>query len=238
MKKFLPDSLSPEAVNIIIDLLGSKNMTKKQLRPLDETEEVNISLTDEMLGTSDIYINAYSVQVDDPKDSKKKSAYNPKKNPDKAVDIKIVFGLDDQTNYTVNIFLDTKTKEWFSLTSDGSRLTPDQLGQFFATKFYDKLVKTLEKSWPMSDKFYKELFDALLTKKVGVNRPQQDLTEDGEFRKGNIDKSKSREKDVAGRQIRTNSGRKIVSFSDFGMTKAEESSYFCWPEKGKEFRWS
>lgn len=62
--------------------------------------------------------------------------------------------------------------------------------------------------------------DAVRHKRINCD-PCGLMTEDGEFRKGNIDKSKSRGKNAAGEQIYTNSGRKIVTFTDFGVKHSD-----------------
>jgi hypothetical protein len=99
------------------------------------------------------------------------------------------------------------------------------------------MTDRISEMWPESDEFFSELLTAVKTKKIDAT-PHSTIDEGGEFRKGNINKLKSREKNAAGEQVYTNSGRKIVSFSDFGVKHTDEEAYYCWPEKDKMFKWS
>ena len=197
----------------------------------EQTKYSDLTLTDEKLDTANCHIIAYNTHIMEGDGDE--GVYNPKNNPDKAVDV--VFEFEDGNK--VEIFLDPETKEWDSLVNSDGKLTPDQMGQYFSTGFSHKVDDRLRQMWPESDPYFAELLDAVQNKKVNCE-PLGMMTEDGEFRKGNIDKEKSREKNAAGKQVYTNSGRKIVSFSDFGVKHTEDEAYFAWPEKNKEFKWS
>jgi len=174
-------------------------------------------------------MNAYNAHVF----SEDGQAYNPKNNPDKAIDINFEF----EDGNKVEIYLDTDSREWDSRVNGTGKLSPDQMGQYFKTDFSRRVDNRISEIWPESDPYFSELLEAVKRKKINLD-PCGMMTEDGEFRKGNIDINRSRGKNAAGEQIYTNSGRKIVSFSDFGVKHTEDEAYFCWPEKGKEFKWS
>lgn len=198
----------------------------------EETEFSNLKIDDATLESADCKIIAYNTQIrendDDPK------AYTPKTNPDKAVDI--VFYFDNGNK--IEVYLDTKSKEWCSCVNDHGVLSPDQMGEFFGTDLSKRIDDRLCQMWPESDPFFNGLVKAVKNKKICVE-PLGTVDEDSNvFRKGNIDKEKSREKNASGRQIRTRSGRKIISPSDFDVKHTEDEAYFVWPEKGKEMKWS
>lgn len=170
------------------------------------------------------------------RDEQLQDIYNPKSNPDRAIDIEIRPNESDR----INIFLDTKSKSWDSEVNGTSKLSPMQMETFFGTNVYKSIRERVKKDWPLSDDFYRELSEALDTNRlnIGYDEGVEKLDEDGEFRKGNIDKNRSREKNAAGVQKRTNSGRVIVTFSDFGVEKKDLALAYCWPKMDSEFKWS
>ena len=210
-------------------------MTSK-FNPTDVTESINIKIDDDLINNSKCFINAYSLHVSED-DAKNKKAYNPKTNPDKAFQLVII----PENDLRIDIFLKTKCGEWDSLVEGQGKLTPDQLAGFFKTDLFKKLYNKLSKEWPTEDKFYARLLECFKHKQVCIDPPSHDdltdIQEDGEFRKGNIDINKSRGTNTAGQQIYTNSGRKIVSFSDFGLKK-NTITIECWPKFDDEFKWS
>lgn len=196
----------------------------------EETEDSWISLDDDTVDGSDCRIAAYNMRAEGDGDE---SVYNPKTDPDKAIDVVLRLGCGKE----VEVFLDTNTKEWCASVSDGGRLTPDQVGQFLRTSLCRRICDRVRDLWPSADPFFRDLLQATVERKASCS-PVGIMTEDGEFRKGNIDRDRSRGTNAAGEQIYTNSGRKIVSFSDFGVKHNEKEAYYCWPERGKEFKWS
>lgn len=196
----------------------------------EETEYSEIQMDDETLNNTKCSIIAYNTHILEDNDD---VVYNPKTNPEKAVDILFEFDSGNK----VEIYLDTNSCEWDSRVNDSNKLTPDQMGQFFNTDLSKNISSKILQMWPEEDPFFKDLIQAVKQKKINCE-PCGVMTEDGEFRKGNIDINKSRQKNAAGRQERTRSGRKIVSFSDFGVKHTDEEGYYCWPEKDKEFKWS
>lgn len=175
----------------------------------EETEFSGLRMDDDSLENAKCSIIAYNTHI---MENDGEGVYNPKSNPDKAVDILFEFEGGD----TVEVFLDPNTKEWDSRINGSSKLTPDQMGEFFGTDLCRKIDNRLFQMWPERDPYFKDLLEAVKMKKINLD-PCGVMTEDGEFRKGNIDKNRSRGKNAAGEQIYTNSGRKIVSFSDFGV---------------------
>lgn len=196
-------------------------------------EGVNVSLDDSFISSNGCKINGYGLHSDDVA----VKPTNPKTDPTRA--ITITFQIGDSA---IQIFFDPNTMTWNSsvdFNGQKTRLTPDQLGKFLTTEFFNSFSDKLSRVWPLEDPYYSRLLDGIKRREVSVFPEQTDqIDEDGEFRSGNIDIERSREKNAAGEQIRTNSGRKIVHFSDFSLTKKSESRYYCWPEKGKEFKFS
>lgn len=205
----------------------------EEFKPRDITESIHLDINDELINSSNPRLIAYNIRMNTLEDEENTQVYDPKNYPQKAINI--VFTPNDDLK--VNIFLDTEKKEWDSLVNDQFKLSPDQMGDFFKTDFYKKINTRVKQNWPLTDDLYKSLYDAIDHKKVCLD-PVSKIEEDGEFKKINIDKERSKEKNAAGTQKRTNSGRKIVSFSDFGVEKKDQAKYYCWPKIGTEFKWS
>ena len=215
-------------------IFGTLLKESRAARFVDE-EDVpfsDITLDDGTIGSSKCGIAAYNA---DSLEDASREAYNPKTNPDKAVDI--VLTLPDGNE--VEVFLDPNDGEWHSSVNGGQgSLSPDQMEQLFRTDFCKRVDSRLERLWPESDPYFGKLLEAVRSKKVCLE-PCGTVTEDSNvFRKGNIDAEKSRQKNAAGRQERTRSGRKIITPSDFNVRHDENEAYFVWPAKGKEFKWS
>ena len=206
----------------------------RDLSPKGLLEGIDIALDDSFLGENDFIINGYGLHSGEIP----VKPTNPKNDPTRAITFRF-----DVDGSVIEVFFDPERMVWNSTVdynNTKTRLSPDQVGRFLGTDFFTRFSDKLEKVWPMEDPFYTRLLQGIRKREVDVY-PQNDkekVDEDGEFRSGNIDIEKSREKNAAGEQIRTNSGRKIVHFSDFSLTKKNETRYFCWPEKGKEFKYS
>jgi len=99
----------------------------------EQTKYSDLTLTDEKLDTANCHIIAYNTHIMEGDGDE--GVYNPKNNPDKAVDV--VFEFEDGNK--VEIFLDPETKEWDSLVNSDGKLTPDQMGQYFSTGFSHKV---------------------------------------------------------------------------------------------------
>ena len=204
----------------------------QQFQPLDETEAVNVDINDSILRTAKIA--AYNVgQVvskdEDNGKGPKEVPFNPKKFPTKAVDIML-----DDNGLNVELFFDPKECKWDSdveLNGQHVKLSPDQMGAFFQTEFYQRLLAKLGKNWPLSDKFYGKLFSGLAQKEMLID-PGPQIQEAGN------DHSMSN-KDVDGDSVRdyTPSGRRIISFSD-SLVSTKDAKFYCWPDLKKVFRWS
>lgn len=203
--------------------------------PKDITESIDITLDDDTIDKAVCHLIAYNVHVDEHDDTE---PYNPKKNPDKAIDILLEY---PRNNITIEIYLDTPTMEWDSLINGKNKLSPEQMEMFFKTKFYKDICDRLTDVWPTSDEFFAKLLNATKSKTYmidcfgGGDRIKEDSNV---FRKGNIDKDKSREKNAAGREVRTRSGRKIITPSDFDVRRDDNEAYFVWPKRGREFKFS
>jgi hypothetical protein len=74
---------------------------------------------------------------------------------------------------------------------------------------------------------YGKLFEGIVNKEMSLESTEA-LTEDADD---------STEIKADKKPTHTPGGRKIMNFSDTGV-KSATAKYFCWPEYGKEFRWS
>ena len=227
VKSMLPDKLSASDVQKVLDILGTSKAKvdesdepRDSLDPLDETECVNISISDQDLSSSKILCyNAGQTVVDD---KGKEQPVNPKKFPDKAIDIVCQF-----QGLPVEIWFNPLTMCWDShLLYNGvaGKLSPEQFGQFFNSMFYMKLLEKVRKLWPLSDKYHADLYQGLMAKQMQVG-PELPLTEDA-------DEDKDAEE-----RTHTASGRKIVHFSDQNVSK-KDAKFFCWPNTKGLYRWS
>jgi len=230
-KAAMPDGLPDQDLREIQSMLTPQ--LKESLAPVDETECIHLDITDDMLANSSLRV--YNVgQVVKGKDGKD-IPVTPKKFPERAVDICVPTGVE---GLNIRIYLDTKDKAWDSdFTFDGvpGKLSLEQMGQFFNSDFYARLAQVLAKKWPLSDELYGNLFQGVANRQMRVSCGSP-MTEDSN--------DLTKRKDLAGKDVDrdhepdyTNSGRKIVHFSDFGV-KTSSGKYYCWPKPGREFAWS
>ena len=200
---------------------------KGEFAPLDETEAIHIDITDNDLRQS--RIAAYNVgQMVQQPDSDKKIPVNPKKFPTKAVDV--IFPVKD---LLVETYFDTQECKWDSDVKIGDqhfKLSPDQMGMFFKTSFYQNLLRKLSREWPLSDTFYRKLFAGLQQREMMVDS-FPNIDEDNDHSMSNKDVDGDKKRDY------TASGRKIVSFTDNLVTK-KDAKFYCWPDLKKVYRWS
>lgn len=90
---------------------------------------------------------------------------------------------------------------------------------------------------------FNDLRNAISTKKYSTEGLCVVVNEESgsnQFGTGKVDPEKSREKNAAGKQIRSRSGRKYIQPSDFAVKHDDNEAYYCWPDqRGKgEFKWS
>ena len=211
-------------------------MTMKKTDKSNILECISIDIIDDFL--KDAKIAAYMSNQSMETSSGKIKPYSPKSFPDKAVIIQFNYGA-----LPIQIYLDTKNKCWnSSFIQDGhiAKLSPEQLDSFFSTKFYANLVNSLSKKWPTTDPQYADLYNAVMNCICSTEILEDEL-EDGQLNEvdqpgkkkelANKDVDNDQKRDYAG------SGRKIVHFSDMGVN-GKSGEYFCWPRKGKEFKWN
>lgn len=200
-------------------------------------ECISIDITDDML--KDAKIAAYMANQTMKTAAGKVKPYAPKSFPGKAVVVQFNYG-----PLPIEVYLDTKANAWNScFIQDGhiAKLTPEQLDAFFATQFYARLVNKLSKVWPTSDPQYAQFFKAVM-ECICSTAIQEDEAEVG-AELNEVDqpgkKKQFANKDVDGDNKRdyAGSGRKIVHFSDMGVS-SKSGEYFCWPREGKEFKWN
>ena len=225
IKEYLPSKLTEEDIKEVLSILGVNNLGEslaEQYKPLDETEEVHFDITDEDLSNCKLY--AYNTGMITKDDKGKTIPITPKKFPTKAIDI--VF---PKQELLVEVYLDAKTKKWDSKIDVGIegqyfKLSPDQMEQFFCSKFYEMLKAKLQNSWPISsDELYSSLYEGIENKEMQILSDDETISED--------------EDDEEEKKTYTASGRKIVNFSDM-QVKHEGAKFFCWPNKDKLFNWS
>ena len=198
---------------------------------------IDITIDDDML--KDAKIASYMANQQMPTQNGKVKPYAPKSFPDKAIVIQFQNGIT-----SIQIYLDTKKNTWnsnFIQNGHIAKLSPEQFDSFFSTKFYAKLVDKLAKIWPTSDPTYAKLYDAVLKcicdtsiskNEMQIDKQLNEVDQPGKnVHLANKDIDGDKKRDYAG------SGRKIVHFSDMGVN-AKSGEYFCWPRKGKEFKWN
>lgn len=203
---------------------------------IDILKCIDIEITDDLL--KDAKIAAYMANQTMKNSDGKIKPYNFKAFPDKAIIIQFNYG-----PLPIEIYLDTKKKVWnsnFIQNGHIAKLSPEQLDSFFSTKFYAKLVDSLAKKWPTTDPEYANLYKAVMSCDCSTEINEDEFSLDSinevdqlgkrkEFANKDVDKDNKR--DYAG------SGRKIVHFSDLGVSN-KSGEYFCWPRKGKEYKWN
>lgn len=202
--------------------------TNADVALLDKTEALNIIIDDNVLKNAQIAAYNVGQTVASP-DSRKEIPITPKKFPTKAIDV--VFPVQQ---LLVEMFFDTNQKKWDSdinIAGQHVKLSPDQMKMFFQTQFYQKLLDKLQKTWPLSDKFYGELYEGLCTKEMNMHEEPRIDEERNDKKMAN--------NDITGDGIRdyTASGRRIVNFSDNGVS-AKGAEFFCWPNEKNVYRWS
>ena len=227
LKTYLPEKLTNDDVQKVLTILKvkptieSEEMSKDNLKPCDETESIHLDINDELL--SHAKLNAYNVGLQATDSRGKEIPVNPKKFPEKAVDI--IFPVQQ---LLVEVFLDAKTKKWDSnINYNGInvRLSPEQMEQFFMTKFYRKLMAKLQREWPLSDELYGSLYEGVANKEMQIE-PKQSIIES--------DEENNEERDE---KTHSPSGRKYMNFGDLGVN-GKSARFICWPVQGKEFKWS
>lgn len=203
----------------------------------DDETLVGVDMSDSALGKAKCRVGAWNMHVQG--ECVSECGFDRESSPDKAVDV--TFEFPDGT--FAEVFLDPEFGEWDSIARSGdveARLSPDQMATFFGTDFYKRLYNRLNGIWPCDDPEYSDLIHAINEKKLKLDRAVMDTVEEDGPDNGKkwYDGENSRKKNVAGRQVTTRSGRKLVTFSDFGVKHDDNEAYFVWPEIDKEFKWS
>lgn len=199
---------------------------------------------DQLLDGAKIAAWMYDQQLETPEGKKKPFA--PKSFPEKAIDIIVEL---DASKDILEIYFDPEEMAWNSkIVKDGKfgKLSPEQFDSFFQSQFYQNMIKSLEGKWPLSDPKYGEMYDAVKTKNVSTSISDEELVEVDELDSGSLEEVDQTEKkpELAnqdttgdGKRDYSGTGRKIQNFSDMGV-KGGSGRYFCWPRKGKEFKWN
>lgn len=211
------------------------------LPPSDEFECARFDITDEFLANSKIVAYMYGQKIANNKGEDR--PYNPKTFPQKAIDIMVP--MSDE--FIVEIYLDSKDKLWRSRYRYNGKigvLGPDQMEQFFRSDFYRKMEASLAKKWPLSDKEFGEMFDAVKKRTMNVVFSESDLADEIDERQDDqVNQPGKRtdliNKDITGDGMRdyTSTGRKILHFGDNGV-KGNSGRYYCWPNPKYPFKWS
>lgn len=220
------------------------------ITPQNPFECIHLDITDELLHQAQIAAYMFNQELQTPEG--KFEPYQPKKFPNKAIDIMIPLqpldGDDPNDNKLVEIFLDSNDLVWDShFVVDGrfGKLSPEQMGQFFKTDFYKRMLYVLPEKWPLSDETYNNLYNAVVQRKMRINFTDQDIEDYNASERflNEKDQAKKRvdlankDSDGDGQRDYSGSGRKIIHFDDMGV-KTNSGQYFCWPRQGKEFKWN
>ena len=245
VKEMLPDKLTDDDVKQVIAILSDgkvaeadfdeigipQKKTSFDKTGIDEDEEAALVITDEALKQSRIL--CYNVGQQSTDAHGKVVPVNPKKFPEKAIDIKFM-----ADGHQVEIWLDSESKDWMSKVDDSSRLSLEQYGQFFGTQFYTKLAKKLINNWPMSDKLYGSLFVGVAEKRVSTsNIPVLPEDEEADKEREERIEQKRKDREESKEKRYSASGRKLIKFGDMGVIMSS-ARFFCWPDKDRLYRWS
>lgn len=216
--------------------------------PIDDSECVRIDLTDDLLAKSKIACYMFNQEFENSEGKDK--PFTPKAFPGKA--IVICIPVDDLLQ--IQIYLDADEHVWdskFMYNGQFCKLSPEQMQQFFSSEFYQKMLYSLAKRWPVSDPFYADLYNAVVEKQLRIGIIPHDELEEAE-KAGSITEIEHdyeinqpnknihlANKDVTGDGKRdyTGSGRRIVQFGNNGVS-VKSAKFFCWPRPGKEFKWN
>lgn len=220
------------------------------ITPQDPFECIHLDITDELLRHANIAAYMFNQELQTPEG--KLEPYQPKKFPDKAIDIMIPLeplkGEDPKDNKLIEVFFDTNDLVWdskFVIDGKFGKLSPEQMGQFFKTDFYKQMQYVLPEKWPLSDELYSNMYNAILRKRQRTCMTDDDVETFNKFvgQLNEIDQAGKRvdlaNKDLTGDGKRdySGSGRKIITFGDMGV-KTNSGRYFCWPRRNKEFKWN
>ena len=204
--------------------------------PNDILECARFDITDELLDKAKIVAYMYNLQVNNSRDEVK--PYMPKFFPEQAIDIMVK--LSDE--FIVEIFLLTKTGEWdskFRYEGKLCKLSAEQMGQFFSSEFYRKMLESISQKWPTTDPTYERLLKACVHKRMRIGFSGEELQD----KLQEVDQPGKRvdlaNKDLTGDGKRdyTSTGRRIVKFGDMGV-KGNSGEYYCWPNPKFPFKWS
>lgn len=225
LKKALPSKLSNDDREWVKDiLLGSemKPMTKENLE-LGEFNSCNACLDDDALMNSKMFVYCNDQQKKNV--AGKIKPYNPKSFPKKAIDIKF-----EQDGNNIDVYFNTFDKCWDSevKTQNGEtvKLSPEQMSNFFKSNFYELMLRRIGTKWPLTDKFFKELFLGIRNREMKVGSELEPNVVDEKKTPGEMKKKGM-----------SPSGRRFVKFSDTNVN-VDDSEFYCWPPEGKEFSWS
>lgn len=205
-------------------------------------ECIDIQITDDIL--KDAKIASYLANQVFTTSQGKKKPYAPKTFPEKAIVIQFV-----HNGQPIEIYLDAMDNKWNSrliVDKHIGKLSIEQLDEFFKTKFYAQLVDSLAKKWPTTDPTYAKLYQAVINCDSSckiLDNEYGDVETFKQMDEGDVNQPNKQKhlanQDVNGDHKRdyTGSGRKIVHFSDMGVS-SKGAEYYCWPRKGKEFKWN
>lgn len=245
LKDYLPEKLTDSDISHILSILKVRqdmpDISNESLKPLDETECINIQISDQLLMNSKIA--CYNVGQTIIDKNGKEQPVNPKKFPEKAIDIFIpINGM-----LMIELYLDRESRKWdssFTFNGAAGKLSPDQMGQFFRSNFYQQLKAKLEKEWPLSDDMYNGLFAGVQNCEMLIGFQQtleEDADDDAQLSPQEIAKKREKRREKAKKDYQkahySASGRKLMNFSDIGV-KGSSGKFNCWPNPDKAFNWS
>lgn len=154
LKSMLPSFLNDDDIKNIVNILNNNYKFMN--------ESADIRIDDLLLYNSKIRAYNIGQMVDDITNQEDSIPVNPKRFPDKAIFIKA-----NCDGIIINIYLLTKLKKWdsiFLFNGKKYRLNNQQMFSFFNSNFYKDLKNKLKNEWPLSDKLYNQLFQAIKNK--------------------------------------------------------------------------
>lgn len=177
VKSMLPKNMTSNDVDKIFSILNGPE--KLSIKEAWDLFSKGVLINDDMLKSAKLA--AYNTGTVVLRNEDESVPYNPKKFPDKAIDIVFSVKL-----CRVEIYLDTELKVWCSKCMIPGTPTPKclstfQMLSFFKTMFYHRLISKLTKTWPLSDNFYKTLYKAVKYRHLnaGINLSAVDEDEGG-----------------------------------------------------------
>lgn len=124
------------------------------------------------------------------------------------------------------------------------KLGPDQMEQFCRSQFYEKMLSSLSRRWPLTDPTFGSMYEGVAKRRMLMGGyDMQEGLDEADAWSDKVNQAGKRKdlanKDLTGDGVRdySSTGRKIISFGDNGV-KGSSGKYYCWPNPKFPFKWS